>query len=186
MTMMFDVCGECGWIGFHARGGGDGTETKNNMMWIPCPRTNRPRENVETPSTFQTSFLEGSLGEHGRLSCLEHATEPSPPRSADGSSAADTPPSGFSAAGLWKVQLDCSFYSRAEGALTTARPPLSQQQLLLLLLEPLGVLLNLSCLSLSRRPAVSARVVTHAAVVVQQWEHSAHAERSGITTHRRF
>ena len=31
MTMMFDVCGECGWIGVHARGGGDGTETKDNM-----------------------------------------------------------------------------------------------------------------------------------------------------------
>ena len=137
-------------------------------MWIPCPRTNTPRENVETPSTFQTSFLEGLLGEHGRLSFLEHATEPSPPRSADGSSAADTPPNGFSAAGLWKVPLDCSFRLRAEGALTTARPPLSQQQLLLLFLAHLGVLLNLSCLSICHRPAVSARVVTHSAVVVQQ------------------
>ena len=158
-------------------------------MWISCPRTNTPRENVETPSTFQTSFLEGSLGEHGRLSCLEHATELSPPRSADGSSAADTPPSGFSAAGLWKVPLDCSFHPRAEGALTTARPPLlqqQQQQLLLLHLALPGVLLSLSCLSLCQRPAVSARVVTHSAVVVQQWVHSAHAERSGITTHRRF
>ena len=87
-------------------------------MWIPRFRTNTPRENVENPSTFQTSFLEGSLGEHGRLSCLEHATEPSPPRSADGSSAAVTPPSGFSATGLWKDPLDCSFYPRAGGALT--------------------------------------------------------------------
>ena len=136
-------------------------------MWITCPRTNTPRENVETPSTFQTSFPEGLLGEHGRLSCLEHATEPSPPRSADGSSAADIPPSGFSAAGLWKAPLDCSFYSRAEGALTTARPPLSLH-LLLLLLAPLGVLPNPSCLSLCQRPAVSARVVTLSAIVVQQ------------------
>ena len=136
-------------------------------MWIPCPRTNTPRENVETPSTFQTSFLKGFLGEHRRLSCLEHATEPSPPRSADGSSAADTPPSGFSAAGLLKAPLDCSFYPRAGGALTTTRPPLSLH-LLLLLLAPLGVLSNLSCLSLCQRPAVSARVVTHSAVVVQQ------------------
>ena len=24
------------------------------LMWIPCPRTNTPRENVETPSAFQT------------------------------------------------------------------------------------------------------------------------------------
>ena len=136
-------------------------------MWIPCPRTNTPRENVETPSTFQTSFPEGLLGEHGRLSCLEHATEPSPPRFADGSSAADTPPSGFSAAGFWKAPLNCPFYSRAGGALTTARPPLSLH-LLLLLLAPLGVLPNLSCLSLCQRPAVSARVVTLSAVVVQQ------------------
>ena len=29
--MMFDVCGEFGWIGFHARAGGDGTEIKSNM-----------------------------------------------------------------------------------------------------------------------------------------------------------
>ena len=40
-------------------------------LWIPCPRTNTPRENVETPSVFQTSFLETMLGELGRLSCLE-------------------------------------------------------------------------------------------------------------------
>ena len=37
-------------------------------MWIPCPRTNTPRENVETPSVFQTSFLEAILGELGGLS----------------------------------------------------------------------------------------------------------------------
>ena len=153
-------------------------------MWIPCPRTNTPRENVETPST-QTSFLEGLLGEHGRLSCLKHATEPSPPRSADGSSATDTPPSGFSEAGLWKVPLDCFFSPTAGAALTTARSPLSLH-LLLLLLALLGVLPNLFYLSLCQRPAVSARVVTHSAVVVQQREHSAHAEKSGITTHRRF
>ena len=65
------------------------------------------------------------LGNTGDSSCLEHATKPSPPRSADGSSAADTPPSGFPAAGLWKALLDCSSDPRAEGALATARPPLS-------------------------------------------------------------
>ena len=74
-------------------------------MWIPCPRTNTSRENVETPSTFQTSFLEAKLGELGRLSCLELATEPSP-HFADGSSAADISPGGFSAAGLWKAPLN--------------------------------------------------------------------------------
>ena len=74
-------------------------------MWIPCPPTNKPSENVETSSTFQTSFLEEMLGELGRLSCLELATERSP-HSADGSSAAGISPGGFSAAGLWKAQLD--------------------------------------------------------------------------------
>ena len=40
-------------------------------MWIPCPRTNTPRENVEIPLVFQTLFLEAMLGELGRLSCLD-------------------------------------------------------------------------------------------------------------------
>ena len=39
------------------------------VMWILCPQTNTPRENVETPYTFQTSFLEAMLGALGRLSC---------------------------------------------------------------------------------------------------------------------
>ena len=42
-----------------------------NFVRISCPRTNTPRENVEAPSAFQTSFLEAMLGELGRLSCLE-------------------------------------------------------------------------------------------------------------------
>ena len=40
-------------------------------LWIPCPRTITPREHVETPFAFQTSFLEAMLGGLGRLSCLE-------------------------------------------------------------------------------------------------------------------
>ena len=40
-------------------------------VWIPCSRINTPRENIETPSAFHTSFLEVMLGELGRLSCLE-------------------------------------------------------------------------------------------------------------------
>ena len=60
------------------------------------------------------------MGNTGDLSCLEHAMEPSPPRSADGSSAAGTPPSGSPEAGLWKAPLDCSFYPGAVGALATA------------------------------------------------------------------
>ena len=47
------------------------TPPKPGVMWIPCPRTNTPRKNVETPSVFQTSFLEAMLGELGRLSYLE-------------------------------------------------------------------------------------------------------------------
>ena len=71
-----------------------------------CPGTNTPTEVVETPSTFQTSFLETMLGDLGRLSCLEFATEPSPPHSADGFSVAAISPGGFSAARLWKAPLD--------------------------------------------------------------------------------
>ena len=76
------------------------------------------------PRPYRYCFWKGRLRNAGNLSCLEHATETSAPRSADGSSVADTP-SGFPAAGLWKAPLDCPFYPRAEGALTTARPPLS-------------------------------------------------------------
>ena len=41
------------------------------FIWIPCPRTNTPRENVESASVLQTFFLETRLGELGRLSHLE-------------------------------------------------------------------------------------------------------------------
>ena len=85
------------------------------------------------------------LGNSGDLPCLELATEPSPPHSADGSSAADAPPSRFPAAVLWKPPLDCSFDPRAEGALTTARPPLSRvlRGLLVLLVLSFHPLLSL-------------------------------------------
>ena len=49
------------------------------------PGTNAPTHIVETPVSFEKAFPEASLGELGRLSCLDLATEPSPPRSADGS-----------------------------------------------------------------------------------------------------
>ena len=58
--------------------------TRQGKMWKPL----RPSRHC---------FGKGRLGNTGDLSCLEHATEPSPPRSADGSSTADTPPSGFPA-----------------------------------------------------------------------------------------
>ena len=69
------------------------------------PGTNMPTQIVETPATFQIPFLKTMLGDLGRLSCLELATEPSP-HSADGSSAAAIQPGGFSAAGLRKAPLD--------------------------------------------------------------------------------
>ena len=95
------------------------------VMWIPCPRTNTPRENVETPSVFQTSFLEAMLGELGRLSCLELATEPSP-HSADGSSTtAISIAWQILRSGTSEGPAGWSFDPSAEGAMTTARPPLS-------------------------------------------------------------
>ena len=69
-------------------------------------KTNDCAMKSERGAPFQTSFLETMLGDLGRLSCLELATEPSPPHSADGSSAAAISPGGFSAAGLWKAPLD--------------------------------------------------------------------------------
>ena len=72
------------------------------LMWIPFPDQHASGKNVETPSVFQTSFLEAMLGELGKLSChvWKLATEPSTPHSADGSSAADKAPGGFSEAVL--------------------------------------------------------------------------------------
>ena len=76
------------------------------IMWIPCSRTNTPRENVETPSVFQTWFLETMLGELGRLSCLEtrHGAFSSTVRRRI--LAANISPGGFSAARLWKAPRD--------------------------------------------------------------------------------
>ena len=64
----------------------------------------------ETPVPFEKALPEALLEELGRLSCLDLATEPSPPRSADGSflSGSYSPYlSGFSAAGLSKAPLNC-------------------------------------------------------------------------------
>ena len=52
------------------------------------------------------SFLDIVLGDLRRLTCLELAVKPSPPHSADGSSAAAIQPGGFSAEGLRKAPLD--------------------------------------------------------------------------------
>ena len=88
-------------------------------------RTNTLRENVETPSVFQTSFLEAMLGELWRLSCLEtrHGSFSSTfrPRILRG---------GYIAwrifrGGSLESPAGRSFDPSAEGAMTTARPPLS-------------------------------------------------------------
>ena len=88
------------------------------------------------------------LGNMGDLSCLELAREPFLPLT-------DTPRSGFPAARFCKAPVDCSFDPRAEGAMTTARPPIS-----LVLLVLLVLLHILSYLSLCQRTPGSARVVT--------------------------
>ena len=121
------------------------------VVWIPCPRPNTPRENVETPSAFQTLFLEAMLGELERLSCLE------------------TRHGAFSSTFRWRIlrggyiawwilrtgtlegPAGWSFDPSAEGAMTTARPPLS------LIICPCP-----SC----QRTTVLVRVVTHSAAVV--------------------
>ena len=94
------------------------------VMWISCPRTNTPRENVETPSAFQTSFLEAMLEELGRLSRLEtrHGSFSTFHRR--------ILRGGYIA---WRIlrngtlegPVGWSFDPSAEGAMTTSRPPLS-------------------------------------------------------------
>ena len=133
-------------------------------MWIPCPRTNTPRENVETPCTFQISFLEAMLGELGRLSCL-----------ATHHGAFSTFRRRILRGGhiTWRIlrsgtlegPAGWSFDPSAEGRMTTARPPLT---LVICPSPPVN------------GTAAPARVVTHSAAVVQLLEHF--AERSGITT----
>ena len=144
----------------------------NTYVWIPCPRTNTPRENVETPSVLQTFFLETRLGELGRLSHLEprhglfsfHIPLTDPPRriyrQADSRSGTLESPAGR------------FFDPSVVGSITTARPPLS------LLLCP-------SSFCLCPDYCLSPRCL-HSTAVVHSLEHFAHAERSGLITHQRF
>ena len=95
------------------------------VMGTPCPRTNTPRENVETPSAFQTSFREVMFGELGRLSCLEtrHGSFSSTFRRR-------ILRGGYIAwrilrSGTLESPAGWSFDPSAEGAMTTARPPFS-------------------------------------------------------------
>ena len=94
------------------------------VMWIPCLQTNTPRENVETPSAVQTLFLEAMLGDLRRLSCLEprHGSFTSTFRRrilCGGNIAGD------SRHGTLESPAGRSFDPSAEGAMTTARRPLS-------------------------------------------------------------
>ena len=95
------------------------------VMWILCSRTNTPGENVETSSAFQTSFLEAKLGELGRLSCLvtRHGSFSSTfrRRILRGGYIAGRILRG----GTLESPAGWSFDPSAEGATTTARPPLS-------------------------------------------------------------
>ena len=93
-------------------------EDKRATKWyktIGLKRTNTPMENVETPSAFQTSFLEAMLGELGTLSCLvtRHGSFTSTFRRRILRGGYTESPAGW------------SFDPSAEGAMTTARPPLS-------------------------------------------------------------
>ena len=133
------------------------------MISIPVPELTRLGRMSKPLRPSRHRFWKTRLGNSGDLPCLDSLRSLPLAHCADGYSAADTPPSGFPAAGLWKAPLDCSFHPRAEGALTTARPPLS-----LVLPVLLVLFLILSCLSLRPQAAVSARVVTHSALVVQQ------------------
>ena len=95
-------------------------------MWIPCPRTNTRRENVEIPPAFQTSFLEAMLGELGRLSCPLETRH-----GAFSTFRRRILRGGFIVwqilrSGTLEVPAGWSFDPSAEGAMTTARPPLSR------------------------------------------------------------
>ena len=86
-------------------------------MSIPCPRTNTRRENVTTPS-----ITLGELGRYIVMSRTRHGAFSFIFRSRilrDGCTAQRIPLSG-----TLKAPLGCSFDPRAEGAMTTARPPL--------------------------------------------------------------
>ena len=122
------------------------------VMWKSCPQTNTPRENAETPSAFQTSFLEAMAGQVRSLSCLEtrHGAFSSTIRRR-------ILRGGYIAwrvlrSGTLEGPAGWSFDPSAEGAMTTARPPLS--------LTP--VLASSSC----QRTTVFVRVVSHSAAVV--------------------
>ena len=98
-------------------------------------------ENVETLSVFQTSFLEAMLGELGRLSCLE-------PRHGSFSSTfrrrilcgGYTYRLADSRGGTLESPAGRSFDPSAEGAMTTAHPPLTHH--LSLSLPPVNGLLS--------------------------------------------
>ena len=138
------------------------------LVWIPCPRTNTPRENVETPSAFQISFLEAMLGELGRLSCLEtrHGSFSSTfrPRILRG---------GYIAwrilrSGTMQSPAGRSFDPSAEGAMTTARPPLSLIICLCLSLLSTDYCLISPCCHTLRRCSLTVRTLC---LRREEWDH---------------
>ena len=124
----------------------------SGVMRMPCPRTNTPRENVDTPSAFQILFLEAMLGELGRFIMSGNS-----PRSVLLHIRRRILSGGYIAwrvlrSGTLEAPAGWSFDPSAEGAMTTARPPLS--------------LIICPCLSSCQRTTVLVHVVTHSAAVV--------------------
>ena len=105
------------------------TQTINNTEYNRCTRcgychrTNTPGKMSKPLLPSRLRFWKPRSGISGDLSCLELATGPSPPHSADGSSAAHIPPSGVFSNGTLEGPAGWFFDTRAEGAMTTARPP---------------------------------------------------------------
>ena len=144
-------------------------EINSLLLWIRF-RTNTPRENIETPSVFQTSFLEAMLGELGRLSCLETR------HGAFSTFHRRILRGGYMAwrilrSGTLEGPAGWSFDPSAEGAKTTARPPLS-----LIICPCLSLLSTVSCLSpcchTLRRYSLSVRTLC---LRREEWDHDPQA-----------
>ena len=100
---------------------------------VPGPTRLGKKSKPLLPSRLR--FWKPCSGNSGDCHVWKLATDPSPPHSADGSSAVDISPGGFSAAGLWKAPLD--------GPLT--RVPRERWQLLALRSHVSSFLVSPSC-----------------------------------------
>ena len=137
------------------------------------------RENVETPSAFQPSFLEAMLGELGRLPCLaaRHGSSSSTFRRR-------IPRGGYIA---WRIlrsetlesPAGWSFDPSAEGAMTTARPPLS-----LIICHCLSFLSTDYCLRPCRHTLRRCSLTVRPLCVRrEEWDHDAPAVKTRQTVY---